>query len=152
MQRAAASGRDFNPLPQERRMTDKRMLVCLVTALAALGAGLSAHHSAAVYENSTIVLKNVTMTGVIWANPHTILTFVVRDAKDSAATWSAESGSPTSLSRIGWNRNSVKAGDAVTIELNPARNGARVGRLSKVIFPDGRELLDSQVRGAPTQQ
>ncbi|MSO82662.1 MAG: hypothetical protein EXQ53_05150 [Acidobacteria bacterium] len=132
-------------------MTDKRMLVCFLIALAAMGAALSAHHSAAVYENSTIVLKNATVTGLIWSNPHSILTFAVKDAKGKAANWSAESGSPTGLSRIGWNRNSVKQGDAVTIELYPARNGATVGRLAKVTFPDGRTLMDSQDRTAVTQ-
>jgi hypothetical protein len=132
-------------------MTDKRMLMCFVTALAVMSTALSAHHSHAVYEDSPIALKNATVIGLIWANPHAILTFAVKDARGKAANWSAESGSPTSLSRIGWNRNSAKAGDAVTIELYPARNGARVGRLAKVIFPDGRVLLDSQNRNAVTQ-
>jgi hypothetical protein len=45
---------------------------------------------------------------------------------------------------VGWNRNSVKPGDQVTIELYPAKNGAHVGRLKKVIFPDGKELMDTQ--------
>ena len=126
-------------------MTAKRVLVCLVTALA-MGAALSAHHSAAVYETTTIVLGSSTMTGVVWANPHTILTFDVKDASGNLTTWRTESGSPSSLSRIGWNRNSVRAGDSVTVELYPARNGAPLGRLAKVVFPDGRELLDSQNR------
>ncbi len=126
-------------------MTDKHVLVCLVTALAALGAAPSAHHSAVLYENNSIVLKDVTMTGVAWANPHTLLTFDVRDANGNATTWSAESGSPSSLRRVGWNRNSVRIGDSATIELFPARNGARVGRLAKIVFSDGRELLDSLV-------
>lgn len=132
-------------------MTDKRMLMCVAIALAAMGAALPAHHSAAAYGNTTMVLKNVTVTGLIWSNPHSILTFSVKDAKGKTAHWSAESGSPTSLQRIGWNRNSVKAGDAVTIEVYPAKNGATVSRLAKVIFPDGRTLLDSQNRSAVTQ-
>ena len=132
-------------------MTDKRMLVCILTTLAAMGAALLAHHSHAVYGDSTVAMKNATVTGLIWGNPHAILTFAVKDAKGNAASWSAESGSPTSLSRIGWNRNSLKAGDAVTIELYPARNGARLGRLARVIFPDGRVLMDSQNRNAVTQ-
>ncbi len=130
-------------------MTDKPVLVCLVAALAVVGATLSAHHSAAVYENDSIVLKNVTMTGVVWSNPHTLLTFDVRDANGNATTWNVESGSPSSLRRRGWNRNSVKTGDSATVELYPARNGAPVGRLAKIVFSDGRELLDSQDRSAP---
>ena len=124
-------------------MTGNRMLICVVTACAAMGAALSAHHSAAVYETTTIELKNATMTGLVWANPHTLLTFDVTDADGNAASWSVESGSPSSLRRVGWNRNSVRTGDSVTVELFPARNGARVGRLAKVVFADGRELLDS---------
>ena len=124
-------------------MSDRRVLICFVTAVAAMGAALYAHHSAAVYETTTIELQNATMTGLVWANPHTLLTFDVIDAAGSAASWSVESGSPSSLRRVGWNRNSVRAGDSVTVELFPARNGARVGRLAKVVFSDGRELLDS---------
>lgn len=129
-------------------MNARRMLVCGAIAFAALGAALPAHHSTAVYQDVSIVLKNATMKSLFWGNPHTLLTFDVKDADGSIATWSAESGSATSLSRIGWTRNSLKAGDAVTIELFPARNGARVGRLAKVILSDGRELLDSLSRAA----
>ena len=129
-------------------MNGKRVLVCGAVAFAAMGAALRAHHSTAVYQDTSIVLKGGTMKSLFWGNPHTILTFDVKDASGSITTWSAESGSATSLSRIGWTRNSVKAGDAVTVELFPARNGARVGRLAKVILADGRELLDSLSRAA----
>lgn len=145
MMGTAGVGRRSDHRPQEHRMSDRRMLVCFVTALAAMGATLYAHHSAAVYETTTIVLKNATMTGIVWANPHTLLTFDVTGADGNAASWSVESGSPSSLRRVGWNRNSVRTGDSVTVELFPARNGARVGRLAKVVFSDGRELLDSLV-------
>ena len=125
-------------------MKFKVMSVLCVIALAATSDSLSAHHSAVAYAQQPIVLKNATMTKVVWAQPHIILSFTVKDAKGAVTTWSAESGSPGSVARLGWNRNSVKAGDAVTIELYPAKNGARVGRLKKVIFPDGRTLLDTQ--------
>jgi hypothetical protein len=118
--------------------------VCVVIILAAMGAIASAHHSSAAYGNTTIVLSSATIKSLAWANPHTIVTFDVKEAKGGVATWNAESGSPSALTRMGWNRNSLKAGDAVTIELFPARNGARVGRLAKVTFADGRELRDSQ--------
>ena len=131
-------------------MNDTRALL-LVATLTVTSAVLSAHHSAAAYASSSIVLKNATVTDVVWANPHTILTFSVKNAKGEVTTWRAESGSPSAQTRVGWNRNSVKAGDAVTVALYPARNGARVGRLAKVTFPDGRELLDSQNRNAVTQ-
>jgi len=125
-----------------------KSLPVFVIAFAVLNATLSAHHSAVAYAENFIVLKNATMTKVVWAHPHTILTFTIKDAKGAVTTWSAESGSPGSLTRFGWHRNSLRVGDAVTIELLPAKNGARVGRLRKVVFPDGRELLDSQTNQA----
>jgi len=123
-------------------MNHKR-LPCFAAMLAVMGAAVSAHHSDAAYDTRSIVLKSATMTSVVWANPHTLLTFTVKDTSGGLTTWTAESGSPSALTRMGWNRNSVRAGDALTIELFPARNGAKVGRLAKVILPDGRELLDS---------
>ena len=105
---------------------------------------LSAHHSTVAYAKNSIVLRNATMTKVVWAQPHIILTFAVKQAGGAQINWSAETGSPGSVARVGWTRNSLKAGDAVTIELFPARNGARVGRLKKVIFSDGHQLLDTQ--------
>jgi hypothetical protein len=73
-----------------------------------------------------------------------ILVFAVKDAKGAVSNWSAETGSPGSVARLGWHRNSVRAGDAVTVELFPAKSGAHVGRLKRVMFPDGRQLLDTQ--------
>ena len=121
-----------------------RVLSFFVICVAVTAASLSAHHSAVAYAPHSIVLKNATMTKIAWAHPHIILSFAVKEAKGTVSTWSAESGSPGSVARLGWNRNSLKEGDAVTVELFPARNGAHVGRLKKVIFPDGRELLDTQ--------
>src|SRR4249920_1780446 len=117
-----------------------------ILCLMALGTAtsLSAHHSTVAYSLQSIVLKNATMTKVVWAHPHIVLTFTVKETNGAVSTWSTESGSPGSVARLGWNRNSVKPGDKVTIELFPAKNGAHVGRLKKVVFPDGRELLDTQ--------
>jgi len=116
----------------------------IAVALASMKASLYAHHSAVAYAAQSIVLKNATMTRLVWGAPHIILTFSVKEANGVTTSWSAESGSPGSVARLGWNRNSVKVGDEVTIELFPARNGNHVGRLKKVTFRDGHVLLDTQ--------
>ena len=125
-------------------MNGRVLAVLGVIALAVMDVSVSAHHSTVAYAQRSVVLKNVTIKTVVWAHPHIILTFAVKETGGAVSTWSAESGSPGSVARVGWNRNSVKAGDKVTIELYPAKNGAHVGRLKKVIFPDGHELLDTQ--------
>jgi len=121
-----------------------KWLVRNVIALALMCLTLSAHHSTVAYVENSIVLKNATITKVFWASPHIILAFDVKEARGGSVGWSAETGSPGSVVHVGWNRNSVKPGDQVTIELYPAKNGAHVGRLKKVVFPDGKELMDTQ--------
>ena len=121
-----------------------RWLVFSTIALPVMCAMLFAHHSTVAYSENPIVLKNATIAKVLWASPHIVLTFNVRETSGTVSGWSVETGSPGSVARVGWHRNSVKPDDKVTIELYPARNGAHVGRLKKVIFPDGRELVDTQ--------
>jgi hypothetical protein len=121
-----------------------RALIFSTIALPVMCAMLSAHHSTVAYSEKPLVLKNATIAKILWASPHIVLTFNVKETSGTVSAWSVETGSPGSVARVGWNRNSVKADDKVTIELYPARNGAHVGRLKKVIFPDGRELLDTQ--------
>jgi hypothetical protein len=126
------------------------MFAC-VCAVAALAAPVAAHHSAAAYIDTPIEIKGATITNVVWANPHTIISFEVKEG-ERAGDWNAEAGSPSAQTRMGWNRNSLRPGDQVTVTLFPARNGAKVGRLSHVILADGKELLDSQsTRERPRQ-
>ena len=99
-----------------------------------------AHHSDAAYERTAIELKNATIVKYAWRNPHGI---VVCDVKDDAGTvteWTLESGSPSAMTSSGWNRNSLAAGDVVTIDVNPARNGTKFGRLLRVTKADGKVL------------
>ena len=121
-----------------------RELVFVMIALAMMCTAMRAHHSTVAYSEKPIVLRNATIAKVIWASPHIVLTFNVKETSGTMTSWSAETGSPGSVARVGWNRNSVKPDDKVTIELYPSRNGAHVGRLKKVIFSDGRELVDTQ--------
>jgi len=130
-------------------MTWKILAPGTLGMLLALGSVAVAHHSTAAYQNKTIVVKQARIRKFGWANPHSILGFDVKDQSGRVTTWSVESGSPSALSRIGWNRNSLTPGDLVTIELFPAKNGSHVGRLARVILRDGRELQDSLYKDSP---
>jgi len=121
----------------------------LGTLLCAATASLPAHHSTAAYDAQTITLKGAVVQRLVWANPHSVLWVDVKDDRGRVMNWGAESGSPSALSRIGWSRNSVKAGDVILVELFPAKNGARVGRLARIVLPNGRELLDSVYKDSP---
>ncbi len=127
----------------------RKTVATFMWLLLAMCATAVAHHSTIAYKTTTTILKNATVKKLTWANPHSFLTFDVKDGRGRVVTWSIESGSPSALSRVGWNRNALKAGDVISVELFPAKNGAPVGRLAKVTFADGRELLDSLYKASP---
>jgi len=51
-----------------------------------------------------------------------------------------EVSNPTDMVKRGWARTSFKAGDEVTVTLQPVKGGAPVGRLRNVVLPNGQSL------------
>jgi len=113
-----------------------------------LSAPLFAHHGNVAYDTSkAVVLKGATVTKFVWANPHCIVLFDVKDDKGVASHWAAEAGSPSAITLLGWTRNSLQPGDVITVYLYPAKSGNTVGRLNKIVLADGKTLKDSQLGG-----
>ena len=105
-----------------------------------------AHHSSATFDvGMEITLKGV-VTEWFWANPHCFLRFDAKDDTGAVRHWAAETQNPVTMTPLGWSKTSFKAGDDVTVKLQPSRNGAPVGRIVSVLLPDGRTLvaMDSQ--------
>jgi hypothetical protein len=70
----------------------------------------------------------------------------VTDDQGNVTHWSCESpDDPAMLSRQGWTRNILAPGDHVTIIGRPAKSGAKVMSLQKVVLADGRELTNKIV-------
>lgn len=101
-----------------------------------------AHHSFAVHFEAE---ANREVKGVVekfnFANPHGMLFFSVTDASGQTAQWRAETNSPNILRRRGWSKDSLKAGDEITVLGFPARDGSSYMRVSRITFADGRELV-----------
>jgi hypothetical protein len=117
-------------------ITSAILLVIVIGAAPGL-----AHHSDVAYDQEKVVqLKNATVVSYLWRNPHGVLVCEFKDDSGAVVRWTLETGSPASLTGQGWNRNSVVAGEVVTIDANPARNGTRFGRLLGVTKADGTIL------------
>jgi hypothetical protein len=111
-----------------------------VAAFLLIGIPLSAHHGNASYDNDNPVTIKGAVTEFAWTNPHVQVYLDVKDDKGSVVHWSVETFSPGKLVRAGWTKESVKAGDQVSITLIPAKSGAPVGFLHKLVLPSGKEL------------
>ena len=102
----------------------------------------------AAFETATPVTVKGSVTAWTWANPHCFLKF---DAKDEAGTvvhWAVEVSNPADMVKRGWTDHSFKPGDEVTVTILRAKNGNSVGRLQKVVLPNGQTLVGMEGTGA----
>ena len=112
----------------------------LAAAMACLAAGAAhAHHSFAVFFDPS---KDVKITGKVtsfrFTNPHGTIALQVTDAQGKVTEWRAETNAPVVLQRRGWTRDSVKAGQVITIEGWPSRDGKPYIRLRSAVDENGR--------------
>jgi hypothetical protein len=116
--------------------------VALTTTVAVSGAAsLSAHHASSTFATGKeIVLKGI-VTEWVWTNPHCYLRFDAKDETGAVRNWAVETQNPVTMVRQGWSRRSFKVGDEVTVRLEPAKNGAPVGRILNVLLPTGETLV-----------
>ena len=117
----------------------RSLVVCCLLASSAA----RAHHSNVAFE----VNKVITLTGVVkefrWANPHTWIGLVVDDGKGVKVEWAVEGRAPGVLTRAGWSRSSIKAGDTITVDFSPAKDGTKTGLVARVTKADGTILANA---------
>ena len=116
----------------------------LITTLAvatSLIVSVQAHHSNAAFDLGKEITLKGSVTEWFWANPHCILQLDVEDEYGQVVEhWVAEGNNPPNMTNEGWSKRFVKAGDQVTVTVQPARSGQPVGRLLQIVLPDGKAL------------
>jgi hypothetical protein len=119
-----------------------RLVTALLVAVALLSISdsLFAHHGNAAYDSKTVTVKG-TVTAWVWTNPHTFLKFDAKDDKGNVVHWLGEWNAPSTLINFGITAKSLKVGEDVTVTMTGmSKTGQPVGRVTKVILPDGQEL------------
>jgi hypothetical protein len=113
------------------------LLVAVVGLLAVIPS--YAHHGTAAYDAA----KDVTITGTVTAfnflNPHVLIAVDVKSATGTIEKWQGEMTSPNHLTRMGWNKNTLKPGDQVTLVGSGAKSGAPTLVIHKVL-KNGQEI------------
>lgn len=103
---------------------------------------VAAHHSFAAEYDST---KTITVTGEVirleWTNPHARVTVSGKDENGVNKNWDFELGPPTTLMRRGWNRNSLKPGNVVTVEGFRSKDEPSTANARSVKLSDGRQVF-----------
>lgn len=106
-------------------------------ALLVLPAFANAHHSGAMFDRT----RTITLTGTIkeyqFTNPHVRIEVMVPGKKGELVQWSIEGESPPLMARKGLKPQTLKAGDKVTVQTHPLRDGRAGGSFVSIKLPDG---------------
>ena len=129
----------------------QKLAVLLVGAVLLAPAGLWAHHAfAAEFDAKKPIHLRGTVTKMEWINPHAWMHIDVKNADGTVSEWMIEAGTPNTLFRRGFTKDSLKIGTEVIVDGYQAKDGSTSGNGRDVTLPDGRKLfLGSTGTGAP---
>ncbi len=115
-------------------------VTCASIVMAVATVALSAHHSPVMFDRSVRKTLVGTVVEFAWTNPHASIQLDVPNEAGGTDRWGVELGSPNSMVRTGWRSSSVKAGDKVTVVVNPLKSGEFGGIFVSITLADGRTL------------
>jgi hypothetical protein len=112
---------------------------------------LSAHHSFAAEFDAQ---KPVKFRGIVakmeWINPDAWIHMDVKGPDGKVLSWMVEAGTPNTLFRRGFTKNSLAPGTEILVEGYEAKDRSNKANGRDVTFPNGRKLfLGSSGTGAP---
>jgi hypothetical protein len=126
-------------------------LVGMGLVLIAAAASVRAHHAfAAEFDANKPVAFKGTITKMEWTNPHVWLHLDVKKPDGTVEPWAFEAGTPSTLFRRGFTKNSLIAGTEVMVDGYQAKDGSRRANGRDLTFSDGKKMfLGSSGTGAP---
>ena len=131
-------------------MVTKVVLLVAGAGLVVAAMPASGHHAFAAEFDATKPIKLTgTVTKIEWTNPHCFFYVDVKNEAGKTENWGFEMGNPNALLRLGWTRNSLKQGDAVTVEGSRARDGSlHANARVMVLASTGKRMFAGSSQGS----
>jgi hypothetical protein len=99
-----------------------------------------AHHGLTWCDTEHVTTLKGSVTAFEFVNPHALVHVAVRANGRNVEEWTAETAPPSMLRRAGWDRATLKPGDAITVSGYQAKDGARYMSVRKIVMPNGQVL------------
>jgi hypothetical protein len=110
-----------------------------------------AHHAfAAEFDAKKPVKLRGTVTKMEWINPHAWIHVDVKKPDGTVEEWMVEAGTPNTLLRRGFTKDSLKAGTEVVVDGYQSKDGSLRANGRDITLPNGQTLfLGGSSPGAP---
>lgn len=124
-----------------------RIIWCalLIPVSTALG-----HHSDAGVDMESVVQFEATVTDYQWRNPHVYFNVLRTDENGEQVEWELQMPSTMTMTRMGWNRDTLSPGEQLTVFTHVAIDGRPYGILEYATRADGTVLATSFDYGSGT--
>ena len=133
-------------------MRAKVILAAMAVAVALAAVPVVAHHafSAEFDADRPLHLEGIVVK-MEWINPHAWLHLEVTNDDGSKTVWMVEGGTPNTLLRRGFSRDSLEPGIEVIVDGYQSKDGSNKGNGRDLTYRDGRKLfMGSSGTGAPS--
>ncbi len=121
-----------------------------VGLLLAAGPVLAHHAFAGEFDVNRPLTFKGTVTKMEWINPHAWIHVDVKNPDGTVSSWMCEAGTPNTLFRRGFTKESLAIGTEVVVDGYQAKDGTHRMNGRNVTLPDGKVLfLGSTGTGAP---
>jgi hypothetical protein len=123
-------------------MRRKWMVAAAAAGFLAMGLPVWAHHAFAAEFDADKPLKlqgKVTKWELV--NPHSWIHLDVKGPDGKVTEWMVEGGSPNSLFRLGFTKDSLPPGTAIVVEGYAAKDGSPRAVGASLTFADGKRLF-----------
>ena len=135
--------REVNPM--------RTKVLVMVAGLTLAAVPVWAHHAfAAEFDANKPIRLQGAVTKMEWINPHAWIHIDVKKPDGKVEQWMIEGGTPNTLFRRGFTKNSLLPGTVIVVDGYQAKDGTQKANGRDLTLPDGRKLfLGSSGTGAP---
>jgi hypothetical protein len=133
-----------------------KLVGMIAAALCVAAMPVWAHHAfAAEFDAKKPVKLTGKVTKVEWINPHAWIHIAVKNTDGTDQEWMIEAGTPNTLFRRGFTKDSLAIGTDIVVDGYQAKDGSFRANGRDITFTDGRKLFlgnNNAGEGAPEQK
>ena len=129
----------------------KAKIAIIIALVVVVAAPVIAHHAfSAEFDAKRPLTLEGKVTKMEWINPHAWIHIEVTKEGGAVEKWMVEGGTPNTLLRRGFTKNSLEIGTEIKVDGYQAKDGSMKANGRDLTLPNGQKLfLGSSGTGAP---